>query len=167
MQNKTELNIMSINCEFIDEIVEVKPRPLVRNYELECSDVIYNCIIMVMIPNISVAKRIILENFANTNLDYDIPDFKPYKSRLYLNIPLLQQNIRHHLYSLLNQFYDVVANSDGTRKYVIQPDSCATHEDVDELVGKICDILSNKFLGKDIVKKFERVEMANQFDLYF
>lgn len=166
MQNKTELNIMSINCEFIDDIVEVKSRSLVRNYELECSDVIYNCIIMVMIPDMSVAKRVILENIANTNLDYDIPDFKPYKSRLHLNIPLLQQNIRHHLYSLLNQFYDVIIIN-GLRTYVIQPDSTATHEDIDELVGKMCDILSNKFLGKDIVKKFEKVEMANQFDLYF
>lgn len=127
--------------------------------ELECSDVIYNCIIMVVTPNIYLAKRQIIENVINANLNYDIQDFKPYKSRLELNIPLLKENVRHHLYSLLNQFYDVRKN----REYLIAPYSQATHEDVNELVTKITDILSNKLIGKDIVKQIEPINSYIQF----
>lgn len=146
---------MSINCEFIDDIDYIRERPIEnkRCYELDCSDVIYNCLIMVMIPNIHAAKKIIIENFINVNLNYDMIDFKPYKSRLELNIPLLHDNIRCHLYSLLNQFYDVVTDEVGNQTYVIVPESNATHGDADELVLKISDILSNKFLGKDIIKQ--------------
>lgn len=147
-------DIMSINCEFIDEI-NIRERPFSneRCYEIECSDIIYNCLVMVMIPDMFIAKKTIIENFSNVNLKYELPQFEPYKSRLELNIPLLHANIRGHLYSLLNQFYDVIIDRDGNQEYIIILDADATHEDVDELVLKISDILSNKFLGKDIIKQ--------------
>lgn len=135
----------------------------IKNYELECSNVIYDSIILVMTPNINEAKSTIIRNIINTNLYYCIPNFKPYKSRLELNIPLLQSNIRHHLYSLLQQFYDVTHDIYGEQQYNIIHGSGATHQDVDELVFKMSDVLSNKLLGKDIIKQFSS---ENQFDFF-
>lgn len=154
---------MSINCEFIDDIPYIRERNILkeRTYELECSDIIYNCLIMVMISDIYIAKKTIIENFINVNLKYDLIDFKPYKSRLELNIPLLQSNIRTHLYSLLNQFYDFNMDKEGNQEYIVISESNATHEDAEELVIKISDILSNKFLGVDIISSKIKVHSCD------
>ena len=79
-------------------------------YEIQCSNAIYDCIILIVTPSIYLAKKQIIENFINLDISKYISNFKPYKSRLQLNIPLLQQNICHHLYSLLNQFCNVEEN---------------------------------------------------------
>lgn len=123
-------------------------------YELQCSGGIYDCIILVLTPNIYLAKRQIIENFINLDVSKYIPNFKPYKSRLQLNIPLLQKNICHHLYSILNQFYEVGSD----KKYYLIENSEATHEDINELVIKITTILSNKLLGKNIIKNIEPID---------
>jgi hypothetical protein len=122
-------------------------------YEMQCSNAIYDCIVLVVTPSIYLAKKQIIENFINLDISKYISNFKPYKSRLQLNIPLLQQNICHHLYSILNQFYEV-----GTDKmyYVIEYTG-ATHMDINELVIKISTILSNKILGKNIIKNVESI----------
>lgn len=119
-----------------------------KMYELQCSELIYDCIILVLTPSIYLAKRQIIENFINSDLSKYISNFKPYKSRLELNIPLLKQNICHHLYSLLNQFCNVEEN----KSYHIIPGTEGSHEDIDDLVIKLCTILSNKILGKNIIK---------------
>jgi hypothetical protein len=116
---------------------------------------------MVMISDIYIAKKKIIENFINVNLKYDLIDFKPYKSRLELNIPLLQSNIRTHLYSLLNQFYDFNMDKEGNQEYIVISESNATHEDAEELVIKISDILSNKFLGVDIISSKIKVHSCD------
>ena len=126
---------------------------ITRLYELQCSELIYDCVVLVITPSIKLAKRQIIENCINADLSKYISNFKPYKSRLELNIPLLQQNICHHLYSLLNQFYDVGPN----KSYYTIEGSEGTHEDVDELVIKLCTILSNKILGKNIIKHIEPI----------
>ena len=56
-------------------------------YEIKCSNAIYDCIILVVTPNIRLAKKQIIENFININISKYILNFKPYKSRLQLNIP--------------------------------------------------------------------------------
>lgn len=128
--------------------------PINESYEMQCSNLIYDSIILVTTPSIYLAKRQIIENCVKSDLSSYIADFKPYKSRLHLNIPLLKNNIQHHLYSLLNQFYDVGMD----KKYYIIEGSEATHEDIDELVIKLCTIISNKILGKNIIDKIEPIE---------
>jgi hypothetical protein len=123
-------------------------------YELQCSNAIYDCIILVITPSIYLAKRQIIENFINLDLSKYILNFKPYKSRLQLNIPLLQQIICHNLYSILNQFYGI--ESDKT--YYTIENTEGTHEDIDELVIKLTTILSNKLLGKNIIKNIEPID---------
>jgi hypothetical protein len=71
-----------------------------------------------------------------------------------LNIPLLQQNIGHHLYLILNQFYIVELNN----TYCLRKNTEGTHEDIDELVIKLTTILSNKLLGKNIIKNIESID---------
>jgi hypothetical protein len=71
-----------------------------------------------------------------------------------LNIPLLQQNICHYLYLILNQFYIVELNN----TYCLRKNTEATHEDIDELVIKLTTILSNKLLGKNIIKNVEPID---------
>jgi len=122
-------------------------------YELKCSNAIYDCIVLVMTPSMYLAKRKIIENFINLDISKYISNFKPYKSRLQLNIPLLQHNICHHLYLILNQFYEVGPN----KTYYIVENSEGTHEDIDDLVIKITTILSNKLLGKNIIKNIEPI----------
>lgn len=117
------------------------------NYELKCSNLLYDSIKYVMNTNIDDAKKEILKNVINSNLNEYIDNFSPYKSRLELNIPLLRENIKHHLYSLLPQFYCINKN----KIYGLIEKTGSTHEDINELVLKITDILSNKILGKEIV----------------
>jgi hypothetical protein len=126
----------------------------IRNlYEIQCSNAMYDCIILVVTPSIYLAKKQIIENFINLDISKYISNFKPYKSRLQLNIPLLQQNICHHLYSILNQFYEVgTDNMYHTIEY-----TGASHLDINELVIKISTILSNKILGKNIIKNVESI----------
>jgi hypothetical protein len=123
-------------------------------YELQCSNAIYDCIILVMTSNIHLAKRQIIENFINIDISKYILNFKPYKSRLKLNIPLLQKNIFCHLYSMLNQFYEIGLD----KKYYIIENVEATHEDIVELVIKLTTILSNKLLGKNIIKNIDQID---------
>lgn len=130
-----------------------------NSYELQCSSAIYDCIILVVTPSIYLAKRQIIENFINLDISKYISNFKPYKSRLELNIPLLQQNICHHLYSILNQFYEIGPNK---TYYAIQ-NTEGTHEDADELVIKLTTILSNKLLGKNIIKKVEPIDISTLY----
>lgn len=132
-----------------------------KMYELQCSELIYDCIILVLTPCIHLAKIQIIENFINSDLSKYISNFKPYKSRLELNIPLLQRNICHHLYSLLNQFYNVEEN----KTYHTIPGTEGTHEDVDDLVIKLCTILSNKILGKNIIKIIKPINPINTINL--
>jgi hypothetical protein len=124
-------------------------------YELQCSCAIYDCIILVLTPNIYLAKRQIIENFINLDVSKYIQNFKPYKSRLQLNIPLLQKNVCHYLYSILNQFYEVGPD----KRYYLIENNEATHGDVDDLVIKITTILSNKLLGKNIIKNVEPIDI--------
>ena len=132
----------------------------IRNsYELQCSNAIYDCIILVVTPSIYLAKRQIIENFINLDMSKYISNFKPYKSRLELNIPSLQQNICYHLYSILNQFYEV--GLDKTY-YTIQ-NTEGTHEDIDDLVIKLTTILSNKLLGKNIINKVEPIDVIKLY----
>jgi len=123
-------------------------------YELQCSNAIYDCLVLVMTPYMNLAKRQIIDNFIHLDISRYIPNFKPYRSRLMLNIPLLQRNVCNHLYSVLNQFYEIGSNH---VYYVIQ-NSGATHEDADDLVIKITTILSNKLLGKNIVNNIEPID---------
>lgn len=123
-------------------------------YEIQCSNAMYDCIILVVTPNIYLAKKQIIENFINVNISKYILNFKPYKSRLQLNIPLLQQNICCHLYSILNQFYEVGPN----KMYYVIENTGASHLDVNELVIQISTILSNKILGKNIIKNVEQIK---------
>jgi hypothetical protein len=117
-------------------------------YEIQCSNAIYDCIILVITPSIYLAKKQIIENFINIDISKYISNFKPYKSRLQLNIPLLQQNISHHLYLILNQFYEVGPD----KMYYVIESTEATHIDMSELVINLTTILSNKLLGKNIIK---------------
>ena len=117
-------------------------------YELNA---IYDCIILVMTSSIYLAKRQIIENFINIDISKYISNFKPYKSRLKLNIPLLQKNIFYHLYSMLNQFYEIGLD----KKYYIIENTEVTNRDIDELVIKLTTILSNKLLGKNIIKNID------------
>ena len=96
------------------------------------------------------AKIQILSNFIDAKMNSYIPNFVPYKSRLELNIPLLQNNIRSHLYSLLDQFYELNENGE----YFVINEQLASHEDVNKLVLKISTIVSNKLLGKNVVGNF-------------
>ena len=95
-------------------------------YELQCSNAIYDCIILVMTSSIYLAKRQIIENFINIDISKYISNFKPYKSRLKLNIPLLQKNIFYHLYSMLNQFYEIGLD----KKYYIIENTEVTNRDI-------------------------------------
>ena len=122
-------------------------------YEIQCSNAIYDCIILIITPNIHLAKKQIIENFINLDISKYILNFKPYKSRLQLNIPLLQQNIYHHLYSILNQFYEVGPN----KMYYVIENTGASHLDITELVIQISTILSNKILGKNIIKNVKPI----------
>lgn len=131
-------------------------------YELQCSSAIYDCILLVMTPSIYLAKRQIIENFINIDISKYILDFKPYKTRLQLNIPLLQQNICHHLYSILNQFYEV----DSDKRYHVIENTQGTHEDIHELVIKLTTILSNKLLGKNIIKNIELIDKTTMYSQY-
>jgi len=124
------------------------------NYESQCTGAIYDCLILVITPSIYLAKRQIIENFINLDISRYITNFKPYNSRLMLNIPLLQQNICHYLYLILNQFYIVELNN----TYCLRKNTEATHEDIDELVIKLTTILSNKLLGKNIIKNVESID---------
>ena len=117
-------------------------------YELNA---IYDCFILVMTSSIYLAKRQIIENFINIDISKYISNFKPYKSRLKLNIPLLQKNIFYHLYSMLNQFYEIGLD----KKYYIIENTEVTNRDIDELVIKLTTILSNKLLGKNIIKNID------------
>lgn len=123
-------------------------------YELQCSNAIYDCIVLVMTPSMYLAKRKIIENFINLDISKYISNFKPYKSRLQLNIPLLQHNVCHYLYLILNQFYEFGPN----KTYYIVENSEGTHEDIDDLVIKITTILSNKLLGKNIIKNIVPID---------
>lgn len=122
-------------------------------YEIQCSNAIYDCIILIVTPSIYLAKKQIIENFINIDISKYISNFKPYKSRLQLNIPLLQQNICHHLYSILNQFYEVGSD----KMYHVIENTGASHLDINELVIQISTILSNKILGKNIIKNVEPI----------
>lgn len=123
-------------------------------YESQCANAIYNCLILVVTPNIYLAKRQIIENFINLNIEKYIDNFKPYASRLMLNVPLLQRNICDSLYSILNQFYEI----DNDNVYYVIQNSGATHGDADDLVVKLTTILSNKLLGKNIVNNIEPID---------
>lgn len=123
------------------------------SYEMQCSNAIYDCIILIVTPSIYLAKKQIIENFINLDISKYISNFKPYKSRLQLNIPLLQTNICHHLYSILNQFYEVGSD----KMYYVIESTGASHLDISELVIKISTILSNKILGKNIIKNVEPI----------
>ena len=125
-------------------------------YELQCSTAIYDCLVLVVTPNMYLAKKQIIQNFVNLDISKYITDFKPYKSRLMLNIPILQKTICHYLYLTLNQFYEI----DSDDAYCTISDTEGTHEDVDELVFKISTILSNKLLGKNIIKYVEPIESS-------
>lgn len=137
------------NMNSINEIYEMQ-----CIYEIQCKNLIYDCIILVTTPCMYLAKIEIIKNFIDSDLSKYIADFKPYKSRLYLNIPLLQNNIKYHLYSLLSQFYDIGKN----KKYYVIEGSEGSHEDIDDLVIKICTILSNKMLGKNVVDKIDVID---------
>lgn len=123
-------------------------------YELECSYAIYDCLVLIITPHMQLAKRQIIENFSNLNITKYIINFKPYKSRLMLNVPLLQRIVCNSLYSILNQFYEINSNNE----YYVIRNSGATHEDVDDLVVKITTILSNKLLGKNIINYVESAD---------
>lgn len=125
-------------------------------YELQCSTAIYDCLVLVVTPNMYLAKKQIIQNFVNLDISKYITDFKPYKSRLMLNIPILQKTICHYLYLTLNQFYEI----DSDDAYCTISTTEGTHEDVDELVFKISTILSNKLLGKNIIKYVEPIESS-------
>lgn len=126
-------------------------------YELQCSKLIYDCLILVVTPYMYLAKRQIIENCINLDVSHYIINFKPYKSRLYLNIPLLRNTIRHYIYSLLNQFCDVGPN----KIYYIIKNTEGTHEDIDDLVIKITTLLSNKLLGKNIIQQIQQIKQNN------
>jgi uncharacterized protein YpmB len=119
-------------------------------YELQCSDAMYDCVVLVVTPYMYVAKIQIIQNFVNLDISKYIINFKPYKTRLMLNIPLLQQQVCKCLYATLNQFYEFDTVNDT---YYVIKGSNATHEDADELVIKITTILSNKLLGKNIINQ--------------
>ena len=108
------------------------------SYESQCTFAIYDCLVLVMTPCIDLAKKEIINNFINLDMSNYISDFKPYKSRLQLNIPLLRKKLYHHMKTILTQFFD----DDYTN---------GTFEDLQELILKTSDILSNKLLGKNII----------------
>jgi hypothetical protein len=108
------------------------------SYESQCTFAIYDCLVLVMTPCIDLAKKEIINNFINLDMSNYISDFKPYKSRLQLNIPLLRKKLYHHIKTILTQFFD----DDYTN---------GTFEDLQELILKTSDILSNKLLGKNII----------------
>jgi stage III sporulation protein SpoIIIAA len=57
------------------------------------------------------------------------------------------------LYSILNQFYEVGPN----KMYYVIENTGASHLDINELVIQISTILSNKILGKNIIKNVEPI----------
>jgi hypothetical protein len=124
------------------------------NYESQCSDAIYDCLVLVVTPSMYLAKRQIINNFIHLDISKYIENFKPYRSRLMLNIPLLQRTICNYLYSMLNQFYEM----DSNNAYYIIQNTDATHEDADDLVIKLTTILSNKLLGKNVINDIEPID---------
>lgn len=136
---------MTSNFNNIDNIDNINDMD--DNYELKCANFMYDCLILVTTPDMYLAKKQILENCAKTDVAKYITDFKPYKNRFMLNIPLLRKIVSYSLYYLLNQFYYV----GDDEKYYLICESEGTHEDVEDLVVKITTIISNKLLGKNII----------------
>jgi hypothetical protein len=130
----------------------------IQSYEDLCNSIVSDCIVFVDTLDIKLAKNQILINCIDINMNSYISNFIPYKSRLELNIPLLQYSICKNLYLLLDQFYKLNENDE----YCAIDINLATHEDVDELVVKMSTILSNKLLGKNII---DRNTMYNHWDL--
>jgi hypothetical protein len=132
-------------------------------YEDLCVDIIHDCIVFVDTLNIQLAKNQILINCVDVNINSYILNFVPYKSRLELNIPLLQYNICKKIYSLLDQFYKLNENGE----YCVINYDLATHEDATDLVIKMSTILSNRLLGKNIIdRNIIAVSLKPHIDTY-
>lgn len=113
------------------------------SYEGQCTFAIYDCLVSVSTPCIKTAKKEIIDNFISLDMPAYIPRFKPYKSRLQLNIPLLREELYNHMTSILPQFFH--------EEYTNYGNTNGTLDDLQELILKSCDILSNKLLGKNII----------------
>jgi hypothetical protein len=130
------------------------------SYESQCTFAIYDCLVLVITPCINLAKKEIINNFINLDMSNYISNFKPYKSRLQLNIPLLRKKLYHHMTSILTQFFD--------EEYTSYRNTNGTLEDLQELILKTSDILSNKLLGKNIISNKIKIEnkKINKINLY-
>ena len=113
------------------------------SYEDQCSFAIYDCLVFVITPCIYTAKKEIIENFITLDMSNYIINFRPYKSRLQLNIPLLRKQLYNHITSILTQFFH--------EEFTICGNASGTFDDLQELILKTSDILSNKLLGKNII----------------
>jgi len=114
------------------------------SYESQCSLAIYDCLLSVITPCIYSAKKEIIKNFINLDISYYIENFKPYNSRLQLNIPLLRKILYHNITLVLTQFFNEELIYYGIHDGIF--------EHLQELIFKTSVILSNKLLCKNIIE---------------